>query len=116
MIIITALKLLPEVVMHTHSISMDISEITIDEVLQTLDDPQAIKDHDERIYCWPSNDTEERGPAEAERVMNYKDLAAEEYEFWSLEVGDVVYFFSEVYTDTDPKIVWHMATFDNIER
>jgi hypothetical protein len=116
MIIITALKLLPEVVMHAHSINMDISETTIDDVIHALDDEAENGDHQGRLYCWPNNNPEEVVPQEAERVMGYKDLCAEEYELYSLESGDVVYFFSEVYTDSDPKIVWHMATFDSIER
>lgn len=116
MIIITALSMLPEVIMHVHSMSMDISEITIDEVIHTLDDEQLNGDHQGRLYCWPGNDADVNAPEEAERVMNYKDLCAEEYEFWSLEEGDVLYMYSEVQADGQTRLVWHLATFDSIER
>ena len=116
MIIITQLKLLPEVVMHAHSMSMDISEITVDEVIQALDDEALNGDHNGRLYCWPGHERVIETPKEAERVMSYKDLCAEEYELWSLEEGDAVYFFSTVDTETGPKTVWHLATFDSIER
>ena len=116
MIIITDLKLLPEVVMHAHSMSMDISEITINEVIQALDDEELNGDHQYRLYCWPGNDSHIEAPKEAERVMSYKDLCAEEYEFWSIEAGDVLYMYSEVTTEEGKRVVWHLVTFDSIER
>ena len=116
MIIITALAMLPEVILHVHSMSMDISEITTDEVISALDDEEESGNHQGRLYCWPGNDSHVNAPEEAERVMNYKDLCAEEYEFWSLETGDVLYMYSEVQADGQKRLVWHLVTFDEIER
>ena len=114
MIIITASSFIPAIILAAHSLSMDVCEVDSQQIINDLNDEMDAGDHNGRLYCWSGNETV---PEEVNNIMSYNNLFAEEYEFPSLEEGDVVY----VYTmGEDEKGVrraaWHMITFDSIER
>lgn len=113
MLIITNSNFLKDIVLSAHSMSVDVSETISQEVIAALDDEVDQNSHQGKLYCWTGNDAV---PSEAEAIMGYKDLCAEEYEFDSLEEGDVVYMYSEHSTDEGDKVAWHVITFDDITR
>ena len=115
MIIITSSQFISSIILAAHSIQMSVSEVDSQHVINTLDDEADGNYHDGRVYCWTGED--KNVPEEAERIMGYKDLCAEEYEFPSLEVGDIVFVYTMVETDEETqRAAWHLITFDEIDR
>jgi hypothetical protein len=112
MIIITSSNFISAIILTAHSMQMDVREVDSQEVINTLDEAEASED---RCYCWTGDD--KNVPEEANNMMGYKDLCAEEYEFPSLEVGDTVFVYTMVDTDEETmRAAWHMILFDEIER
>lgn len=115
MIIITASSFIPAIILAAHSMSMDVCEVDSQQIINDLNEEMNSGDHNGRLYCWTGED--KNVPEEAMNMMSYNDLFAEEYEFPSLEEGDVVYVYTMVDTDEERmRAAWHMITFDNIER
>jgi hypothetical protein len=112
MIIITSSSFISAIILTAHQMNLDIHEVDSQEVINTLDDAD---DSGTRCYCWTGDD--KNVPEEANNMMSYKDLCAEEYEFPSLEEGDIVFVYTMVDTDEESmRAAWHMIMFDSIER
>ena len=112
MIIITSSSFISAIILTANQMQMDVREVDSVEVINTLDDAET---SNTRCYCWTGED--KNVPEEANNMMSYKDLCAEEYEFPSLEVGDIVFVYTMVDTDEEvERAAWHMILFDEIER
>jgi hypothetical protein len=112
MIIITSSTFISSIILTAHQMQMDVREVDSQDVINTLDDAEA---SDTRCYCWTGDD--KNVPQDATDMMGYKDLCAEEFEFDSLEVGDMVLVYTVCDTDEETdRTAWHMILFDEIER
>ena len=110
MIIITGSNFIPAIILTAHQMELDIQEVDSQDVINTLDDAD---DSGTRCYCWTNND--KNVPEEASNMMGYKDLCAEEYEFPSLEEGDIVFVYTMIETDEETqRAAWHRIMFDYI--
>ena len=117
MIIITASSFIPAIILAAPSMSMDVCEVDSQQIINDLNEEMDAGDHNGRLYCWSGDMHVKDIPEEVEAIMSYNELFAEEYEFPSLEEGDVVYVYTMVDTDEERmRAAWHMITFDNIER
>ena len=117
MIIITASSFIPAIILAAHSMSMDVCEVDSQQIINDLNEEMSSGDHNGRLYCWSGNVPVSEIPEEVEAIMSYNDLFAEEFEFPSLEEGDVVYVYTMVDTDEEvERAAWHMITFESIDR
>lgn len=105
MIIVTSAENLVHVMVNIPSASLSFDPITSDEAVNILEEARIA---DDLCYVW--QDENYAVSPEINKVIEYKDLCAEEYAFDKLIVGDIVI----VYGAQEVPHPWWIVVIDNV--